>query len=105
MNKWKFINSDSTNRERTRPLMDSSQNSISYQNIVNLLTLTEILSQLIQNCKSNRLRRRALRESDNQLAGILALGRTLEMAGTQASVTEKTEHVNAVQMRNPKPRF
>lgn len=34
----------------------------------------EILSQVIQNCRSNRLRRRALREPDKSLDDILTLG-------------------------------
>ena len=56
----------------------------------------EILSQLIQNCKSNRLRRRALREPDKKLDEILIMGRTLEISDSQASAMEKSETVNAV---------
>lgn len=56
----------------------------------------EILSQLIQNCKSNRLRRRALREPDKTLTDILVMGRTLEMSDSQASAMEKPENVNAL---------
>ena len=55
----------------------------------------EILSQVIQNCKSNRLRRRALREPDKTLNDILTLGRTLEMADAHATEM-KRESVNIV---------
>lgn len=56
----------------------------------------EILSQLIQSCKSNRLRRRALREADKTLDEILVLGRSLELADSQASAMEKPETVNVL---------
>ena len=59
-------------------------------------TYKEILSQLIQNCKSNRLRRRALREPDKKLDDILNMGRTLEISDSQASAMEKSETVNTV---------
>ena len=49
----------------------------------------DILCQLTQHCRSNRLRRRALPEPDKSLADILELGRTLELADTQASLMEK----------------
>lgn len=63
----------------------------------------EILSQLIQSCKSNRLRRRALREPDKTLDEILVLGRSLELADSQASAMEKPETVNAVSKKSRKP--
>lgn len=58
----------------------------------------EILSQLIQNCKSNQLRRRALRESDKGLQDILDLGRAMEISDTQAQAMEResTASVNKV---------
>ncbi|CAC5407235.1 unnamed protein product [Mytilus coruscus] len=59
----------------------------------------EILSQVIQNCKSNRLRRRALREPDKTLNDILTLGRTLEMADLQATEMER-ESINKVNHTN-----
>jgi hypothetical protein len=43
-------------------------------------TDNEILTKVIQNCKSNRLRRRALREPDKTLDDLLTMGRALEMA-------------------------
>jgi hypothetical protein len=49
----------------------------------------EILSQVIQHCRSNRLRRRALREPDKNLAEIMELGRTMELVDTQAETMEK----------------
>jgi hypothetical protein len=59
----------------------------------------EILSQVIQNCKSNRLCRRALREPDKTLNDILTLGRTLEMADAQATEMER-ESVNKITNTN-----
>lgn len=59
-------------------------------------TDNEILTQVIQNCRSNRLRRRALREPDKTLDHILATGRALEMADAQALTMER-ETVNKVQ--------
>lgn len=50
---------------------------------------SEILSQVIQNCRSNRLRRRALREPDKTLNDILTLGRTLELSDAQATEMER----------------
>ena len=60
----------------------------------------EILSQVIQNFKSNRLRRRALREPDKTLNDILTLGRTLEMADTQATEMERETTVNKITNTN-----
>ncbi|XP_021352181.1 uncharacterized protein K02A2.6-like [Mizuhopecten yessoensis] len=61
-------------------------------------TNKEILSQVIQHCKSNRLRRRALREPDKDLNGIIILGRTLELSDVQATAMERDQSasVNAV---------
>ena len=55
----------------------------------------EILSQVIQHCKSNRLRRRALRETNKTLTDILDIGRSLELSEVHASVMER-ESVNKV---------
>jgi len=55
----------------------------------------EILSQVIQHCRSVRLRRCALREPDKPLKDILDMGRTLEMADEHASSMETS--VNQVQ--------
>jgi len=69
----------------------------------------EILSQVIQNCRSNRLRRRALREPEKTLSDILTLGRALELADVQASEMEREGSVNKIHkqfkqnMRNDKP--
>jgi Leu/Phe-tRNA-protein transferase len=41
-------------------------------------TDNEILTQVIQNCKSNRLRRRALKEPDRTLDDLLTMGRALK---------------------------
>jgi hypothetical protein len=41
-------------------------------------TDNEILTHVIQNCKSNRLRRRALKEPDKTLDDLLTMGRALE---------------------------
>ncbi len=60
----------------------------------------EILSQLIQHCTSNRLRRRALREPDKDLKDILEVGRSLEISDTQAATMEK-ETVHAVKNNKP----
>lgn len=67
----------------------------------------EILSQVIPNCKSNRLRRRALREPDTTLNDIVTHGRTLEMVDAQATEMER-ESVNKntnTNRTNPKTNF
>jgi alpha-N-acetylglucosamine transferase len=51
----------------------------------------ESLQQVIQNCRSNRLRRRALREPDKNLTDILVLVRTFELSDTQANIMEKNK--------------
>jgi hypothetical protein len=56
----------------------------------------EILSQIIQNCRSNRLRRRALREPDMNLKTLLDLGRALEVAESQAQTMEAQNERNGV---------
>lgn len=58
-------------------------------------TDAEILSQVIQHCKSSRLRKRALREPDKSLKDILELGRSFELVDKQAAVIED-ETVNSV---------
>ncbi|KAJ8310236.1 hypothetical protein KUTeg_012101, partial [Tegillarca granosa] len=55
----------------------------------------EILSTVIQNCRSNRLRRRALRETDKTLNDILTVGRTIEIAETHAHAMETNDSVNS----------
>lgn len=64
-----------------------------------LNTDEEILSQVIQHCKSSRLRKRALREPDKSLKEILELGRSLEMVDKQAAAIED-EAVNTI--KNPR---
>ena len=59
---------------------------------------SEILAQLIQGCKSGKLRRRALRDSKINLVDLLDYGRTLELSNTQAIAMED-EKVNAVGWR------
>ena len=54
----------------------------------------EILQQVIQNCRSNQLRRRALREPEKGLRDILTLGRMLERSERQASAIETERNVN-----------
>ena len=51
----------------------------------------EILSQLIQNCRSNQLRRRALREPEKGLEDIIKLGRAMERSDSQAQAMERSE--------------
>lgn len=58
----------------------------------------EVLSQLIQHCSSQRLRRRALREPDKSLSDIITMGRLLEQSEAQARQMETgNSSVNAVQ--------
>lgn len=52
-------------------------------------TNKEILSQVIQHCKSNRLRRRALREPDMTLQNLMDIGRAMEVADSQAQTMEE----------------
>ena len=59
----------------------------------------EILQQVIQNCKSNQLRRRALREPDKTLSDILTMGRMLEQSHRQAAAMESSDHVKHVSQR------
>ncbi|KAK3088256.1 hypothetical protein FSP39_016655 [Pinctada imbricata] len=56
----------------------------------------EILSQLIQNCRSNQLRRRALREPEKGLDDIIKLGRAMELSDSQAQAMERSENVTPV---------
>ena len=63
---------------------------------------SEILSQVIQNCRSNRLRRRALREPDKTLNDILTLGRTLELSDAQATEMERQSINKITAARKPK---
>ena len=51
----------------------------------------EMLSQIIQHYRSNRLRRRALRENDKSVADILTLGRRLELSDRQAHKIESEQ--------------
>ncbi|XP_062580744.1 uncharacterized protein LOC134242659 [Saccostrea cucullata] len=63
--------------------------------------------QIIQNCRSNRLRRRALREPYMNLKTLLDLGRALEVAETQALTMEaqnERNSVNAMQKSSDKHR-
>ena len=65
----------------------------------------EILSAVIQNCRSSRLRRRALREADKTLDDILKMGRALEMADSHANTMERGEQsipVNKIGARKQK---
>ena len=55
----------------------------------------EIKAQVLQGCSSNRLRRRALRE-DIDLAGLVKLARSLELADIQAKEMETAETANFV---------
>ncbi|XP_052806251.1 uncharacterized protein K02A2.6-like [Mya arenaria] len=59
----------------------------------------EILQQVIQNCRSNQLRRRALREPDKALCDILTMGRMLEQSDRQAAVMENSDTVQRVSQR------
>lgn len=59
-------------------------------------TDAEILSQIIQHCSSSRLRKRALREPNKSLTEIIELGRSLELADTQAAAIED-EAVNSIE--------
>ena len=69
----------------------------------------EIKTRIIQSCRSNRLRRRALRE-DMTLTELLSIGRALETSEAQAATIEKcadTADINRIQgARRPhqKPR-
>ena len=59
----------------------------------------EIKEQIILNCKSNSLRRKALRE-DLDLAGLMKAGRALELSEIQAKELENHEQtVNAVKFK------
>ena len=49
----------------------------------------EIKSQIIASCRDSGLRRRALRDANLDLRGLLTLARTLEMTEVQASAIEK----------------
>ena len=55
----------------------------------------EVMPIVIKYCRSNRLRRRALREPDKSLDVILTLGRTLELANVLPSDSE-CETVNKI---------
>lgn len=63
---------------------------------------SEIKAQLIQSCTSSRLRRKALREPDMTLNGLLDHARTLELSEMQATGMEQgvAAAVNVVHQRN-----
>ena len=68
-------------------------------------TDNEILSQIIENCKSNQLRRRALWEWDKTLQyEIIQVGRAMEMSNTQSSAMGRpnTSSVNRVHKKSKK---
>ena len=56
----------------------------------------EILQQVIQNCRSNQLRRRVLREPEKGNKTFLTLGRILDISERQASATETERNVNSI---------
>jgi len=58
----------------------------------------ELLSQIIQNCQSQELRRRALRKPDIKLNELLVLARTLEASDFQAMVISKSTEQAAINM-------
>ena len=49
----------------------------------------EIKSQIIQNCRSTKLRRKALTNSTIRLQALLDLGKTMELTDSQATSSEK----------------
>ena len=53
----------------------------------------QIKTQIIQACTSQRLRRRALRESDISLADLLLYGRTLERSEQEAQSMERSSEL------------
>lgn len=59
----------------------------------------EILSQVIQHCRSTRFRKRALREPDKTLKEILELGRSLELADQHAATIEDDHDSSVHAMR------
>lgn len=61
----------------------------------------EIKTQIIQNCVSQRLRRKALRE-DMTLSTLLAAGRALEMAEQHADDMEQKDSINKVTVQKEK---
>ena len=70
-------------------------------------TDNEILTQVIQNCKSNRLRRRALKEPDKILDDLLTMGRALEKTDAHSLTMERdsVKKVHTTQRSQPhKPR-
>lgn len=62
----------------------------------------EILSQIIQHCRSNRLRRRALRELDMTLQNLMDVGRAMEVAELQAQTMEEQCERSVNVMNKPK---
>ncbi|XP_061170050.1 uncharacterized protein K02A2.6-like [Saccostrea echinata] len=65
----------------------------------------EILSQIIQHCRSNRLRRRALREPDMTLQNLMDLGRAMEVAETQAQTMEEQSERAVNFVNKPRVKF
>ncbi|XP_062571293.1 uncharacterized protein K02A2.6-like [Saccostrea cucullata] len=66
-------------------------------------TDSEILSQIIQNCRSNQLRRRALREADKTLDEIIQLGRAMEISDSQATAMERLDTASVNKVFNKRP--
>lgn len=66
-------------------------------------TNKEILSQVIQHCKSNWLRRRALRVPDMTLQNLMDIGRAMEVADSQAqTMEEQCERATVNQVNKPR---
>lgn len=82
--KWKFIRFVVVNKKRSivRWICDRTAQAIKELWVQWCWQGNSV--QLIQNCKSNQLRRHAFRESDKGLQDILDLGRLMEISGSQA---------------------
>lgn len=87
--KWLCRNLETVHSRELKLLTSTLLNYASYPKTEFHAANKEILSQVIQHCKSNRLRRRALREPDMTLQNLMDIGRAMEVADSQAQTMEE----------------
>lgn len=63
----------------------------------------EIKSQIIQSCVSQKLRRKALKESELTLEELLVEARALEISESHATEMEQDQSVNQVSKKTSRP--
>ena len=83
----RYTNSDKPSKKVMRHLIHSTPDCDSYLRPASLTMDNEIVSQIILSCQSQRLRRRALRETMT-LNQLLTIGRSFETSEREADLVE-----------------